>query len=319
MIVNQANDVIYYGNIAKNSESGNVDVKIPDAVLPGEYTIKMFSEQCNGDWKTDYASRFCDIALKVNPVISVAGPTTPTTNTNITTTTNTNTTTTTNTNTSTGENYRKQPPTQVLESYNSANVLNPANKQQYLKSKIDSFINNIDAWKNPFDDLQKEDWFYNNIAILYSLGIMDGLSEMRFEPKSNMGRGELMNMLYKLEEVGNDKKGTYANASVWNEKNKIFSGSGNGEMGVGDPVTREQLITVLWKSSNAPIVQKETRLSQYKDENKISEYAKPAFEWAYQQGLIAGNNKGELRPNQNATRAEVATIIVNYINASVQQ
>ena len=63
LLVNSRNEVIYYGRIAENSESGTATISIPAGLAEGSYTLKVFSEQYNGDYKTDYASAFHDIAL----------------------------------------------------------------------------------------------------------------------------------------------------------------------------------------------------------------------------------------------------------------
>ena len=56
----------YYGRVAQpTAESGTVEIKIPSDIAPGSYTLKVFSEQYNGDYNTDYASNFTDIALTV--------------------------------------------------------------------------------------------------------------------------------------------------------------------------------------------------------------------------------------------------------------
>ena len=56
----------YYGRVAQPTvENGTVEIKIPSGLAPGSYTLKVFSEQCNGDYNTDYASNFTDIALTV--------------------------------------------------------------------------------------------------------------------------------------------------------------------------------------------------------------------------------------------------------------
>ena len=56
----------YYGRVAQpTAESGTVEIKIPSDLAPGSYNLKVFSEQCNGDYNTDYASNFTDIALTV--------------------------------------------------------------------------------------------------------------------------------------------------------------------------------------------------------------------------------------------------------------
>lgn len=67
MICDENDNVLYYGNIAQNSASGTQTVNIPTGLAVGNYTLKVFSEQLNGDKKTDYASAFKDIALEVTP------------------------------------------------------------------------------------------------------------------------------------------------------------------------------------------------------------------------------------------------------------
>ena len=65
-IIADNNGAQYYGRITKpTTGSGTVEIKIPSALAPGSYNLKVFSEQCNGDYNTDYASNFTDIALTV--------------------------------------------------------------------------------------------------------------------------------------------------------------------------------------------------------------------------------------------------------------
>ena len=70
MIVDENDDVLYYGRIAQNSESGTATVTIPSEMATGTYTLKVFSEQCNGDYKTDYGSKFVNIDLKIREKFS---------------------------------------------------------------------------------------------------------------------------------------------------------------------------------------------------------------------------------------------------------
>ena len=58
-------NVLYYGNIARNSASGTAALNIPAGLAAGSYTLKVFSEQCNGDYKTDYASAMQEISLNI--------------------------------------------------------------------------------------------------------------------------------------------------------------------------------------------------------------------------------------------------------------
>ena len=66
MIVDSSGSVLYYGRVAQNRASGTANITIPSGLTPGSYTLKVFSEQYNGDKKTDYASNFVNIPLTVN-------------------------------------------------------------------------------------------------------------------------------------------------------------------------------------------------------------------------------------------------------------
>ena len=65
LLCDSNDNVLYYGKIAQNSASGTASIAIPGDLAPGSYNLKLFSEQCNGDYNTDYASNFTDIALTV--------------------------------------------------------------------------------------------------------------------------------------------------------------------------------------------------------------------------------------------------------------
>lgn len=65
LLCDSTGNVLYYGNIAQNSANGTATLNIPSELTVGNYTLKVFSEQCNGDYKTDYASAFQDISLNV--------------------------------------------------------------------------------------------------------------------------------------------------------------------------------------------------------------------------------------------------------------
>lgn len=65
LLCDSNDNVLYYGNIAKNSASGTATLNIPSGLEAGKYTLKVFSEQCNGNYKTDYASAFQNIDLTV--------------------------------------------------------------------------------------------------------------------------------------------------------------------------------------------------------------------------------------------------------------
>ncbi len=73
LIVDYSGNVLYYGQLANNSVSGTADVTIPAGLVAGSYKLKVFSEQLNGDKKSDYASAFKEITLKVIETYTVDG------------------------------------------------------------------------------------------------------------------------------------------------------------------------------------------------------------------------------------------------------
>ena len=70
MIVDENGDVLYYGRIANNNDRGRDTITIPSEMAPGNYTLKVFNEQCKEDYKTDYSSDFVDIPLTIREEFS---------------------------------------------------------------------------------------------------------------------------------------------------------------------------------------------------------------------------------------------------------
>ena len=93
-----------------------------------------------------------------------------------------------------------------------------------------------------------------------------------------------------------------------------MSGYGNGTFGPDDTVTREQLVTILWRYEGSPMLMDYPGLSQCADVGEISRFAQPAFAWAHQQGLIAADEDGLLHPQAEATR-ELAETMLEQLSA----
>lgn len=102
----------------------------------------------------------------------------------------------------------------------------------------------------------------------------------------------------------------YAEAAVWAENSVLISGYPDGRFGVNDPVTRQQLVTILWRWAGSPTADAE----DYADENTISAYAQAAVDWSRSNSILAGREDGRFAPNDNATRAEVVSALYQYRN-----
>ena len=79
-------------------------------------------------------------------------------------------------------------------------------------------------------------------------------------------------------------------------------------------MTREQLVTILWRYEGSPMLMDYPGLSQFAGVGEISRFAQPAFAWAHQQGLIAADEDGLLHPQAEATR-ELAETMLEQLSA----
>jgi flavodoxin len=101
----------------------------------------------------------------------------------------------------------------------------------------------------------------------------------------------------------------YADAVLWASQQGLVGGYGNGLFGTNDPVSREQIATILWRYAGNPAA--ETG-DDFADESSIAAYATTAVDWARINGIVNGKEGNRFDPKGDATRAQVATILMNY-------
>lgn len=145
------------------------------------------------------------------------------------------------------------------------------------------------------------------------------LPEADAEP---LTRGELVQMMY--EQAGSPsvhfitdytdvaQEAEYAQAVSWAAREGLVSGYGNGTFGPEDPVSREQLVTILWHYAGSPILADYPGLSQFRDAGDISLFAQPAFAWAHQKGYLSAVEGDILAPQNAASRALTDTILAAF-------
>ena len=187
-------------------------------------------------------------------------------------------------------------------------------------SVLDAIFGDMD-----FSDVSPRDWFYKDVEYVYEKGIMDGIDKHTFAPDANLTRGMLVTILYRIEGEPVTRGSTdftdvehgrwYTKAVAWAASKDIVNGYGGGKFGPNDPVTREQLTTILYRytaykgESTAAF---SGNLNRFKDAASVSNYAVDAANWAVGEGII--NGSGDLfMPKSNATRAQVAAIIHRYL------
>ncbi len=180
--------------------------------------------------------------------------------------------------------------------------------------------------KFPFKDINEKFWGYSEVAYVYNNDIMRGISETSFAPDKNTTRAMIATVLYRLSKeekvpsassFKDSVKGQwYYDAVSWAEENGIVNGYQNGNFGVNDNLTREQLVKIMYSYAKHKKYDVSTTydLSKFKDNNKVSEWATEPMKWALETGLLKGNPDGSINPQGKATRAEIAVIIKRFMN-----
>ena len=175
----------------------------------------------------------------------------------------------------------------------------------------------------PFPDVTEGDWFYDAVRYAYETGLMDGVGDNLFAPNSQTTRAQLVTILHRLAgqpAVSGDliftdvEAGTwYADAVAWAAENGIVNGTTDTTFAPGEDITREQLVTVLYRyaESKGYDVSASADLSGYPDAGQVQDYAQPAMAWAVAEGIVEGVD-GNLNPTGDATRAQIATILMRF-------
>ena len=179
--------------------------------------------------------------------------------------------------------------------------------------------------KTKFNDVSANDWFASAVDYVTGKGMMNGTADNTFSPKANTTRGMVVTVLYRLENQPSTSVASftdvasgayYANAVAWANANGIVSGYGSGKFGPNDKVTREQLAAILYRYAQYKkydvSVGEDTNILSYDDAQSISSYAIPAIQWACGAGVVTGKSGSKLDPKGNATRAEVAAMLMRF-------
>lgn len=181
------------------------------------------------------------------------------------------------------------------------------------------------AEEGRFPDVLSGDWFHESVYYCAGHKLMNGYDDGLFHPGDPISRAMLMQILWNYDgnpTVGSvalgreDSREWYASAMRWAITNGIVLGYGNGGYGAKDDMTREQLVTILWrytKLKRQRVAGEASGLTGYEDASLISDYARSAMAWACGVGLIVGTSETTVSPRSGATRAEMAEIIARYL------
>lgn len=181
--------------------------------------------------------------------------------------------------------------------------------------------------KADFADVAADAWYADAVQYVYENGMMSGTSETTFSPDLTTTRGMIVTILYRLEgspDLSNENLGYpyadvdanayYADAVYWARQNGIVSGMSAEQFAPNNAITREQMAAILYRYAQFKgcDVSAKADLSVYTDAAQVSTYATDAMAWANGAQLITGTSQATLTPAGDATRAQVATILMRF-------
>lgn len=160
-----------------------------------------------------------------------------------------------------------------------------------------------------FTDVPAGSWYEEAVNYVHEKGLMNGTSSNAFSPNANTTRGMIVTILARVEGVNTNGTPWYAAGQKWAMDNGISDGTN-----MPGVITREQLATILYRNAKQKgyDVSKSAALTAFSDADKVSGYAAEAMQWAVAEGLLQGSN-GKLNPQGSATRAQVATILMRFM------
>ena len=173
-----------------------------------------------------------------------------------------------------------------------------------------------------FTDVSSESWYAEAVSWAEDNGIMNGVSEGVFDPNGSMTRAMAVTILYRIagepdmpesswgypyEDVPGEA--WFAEPVYWARLEGIANGVSDTKFDPNSYITREQLVTMLWRydgEKNAP------GTTEFTDAASISSWAATAVAWASGEGIVSGRDGGIFDPNGHASRAECAAILMRY-------
>ncbi|MBE6827949.1 MAG: hypothetical protein E7514_04955 [Ruminococcaceae bacterium] len=173
-----------------------------------------------------------------------------------------------------------------------------------------------------FPDVAEGAWYYEAVQYCAQHKFINGYQDGRFGPNDALQRQDFVVILANI--AGADLSGYtscklsdvqmsayYGKAVAWAVDKGIIAGYQNGKFGVGDPITREQVATILYRYMKSPAVSDvDSKLAKFPDKGNISEFAKAPLAWAVENNIISGMQDGTVAPKSTAVRAQIASIIM---------
>lgn len=179
-----------------------------------------------------------------------------------------------------------------------------------------------------FSDVRPSDWYHDAVNYVCEKGLMNGTADTVFSPNETTSRGMIVTILYRLAGSPDmpesnwrypyadvDAAAYYSMPVYWARANDLITGYSDTQFGLDDAITREQLTAILYRYAGSLGLDTNTdfipdKYYDFPDYQTVSRYAANAMSWCVNKGIVNGSN-GKLNPQGTATRAEVATILMN--------
>lgn len=209
----------------------------------------------------------------------------------------------------------------VSETADNISENGEAQKEKTDESKIDS-----SSTESRFSDVSKDAWYADAVSFTVDRGVMNGTSKTTFSPDDKATRGTIALIIRNID--GTSEKvywsyldvpedAWYADAIAWCSETGVMKGYGGGYFGPDDSITREQLVSILYRYAQyrkfSSLETTGVELLDYSDYAKVSGYAGGPMQWALKNKIISGKENNTLDPQGIATRAEIAQIIRNFM------
>ena len=179
---------------------------------------------------------------------------------------------------------------------------------------------------SPFSDVDPEAWDFEGVCWASENGVMNGVGDGKFDPAAPTSRAMIVTMLYRLEKEPKtdyeisfkdvSENSWYTDPVRWASANGIVGGYSPEQFGPGDDITREQLAAILWRYAAYKGADtssgEDFNLGVFIDAEFVSPWAWSAMCWAAGSGLITGVGNEHISPGSDASRAQVATILMRY-------
>ena len=167
----------------------------------------------------------------------------------------------------------------------------------------------------------RDAWCYTQVMQASEAGLMNGYGSSLFGKNDPITRGQMVQILYNYygENCGTNSgfsdvpsSAWYAKAVTWASKKGVASGYSNGTFGPNNKLTREQMVTILYNVAGRPATNA-SALAQFNDRGQVAAYAVNGFSWAVSNKVVSGTSNTTLSPCGTATRAQVAVILIRYL------